>query len=156
MNWKKLIYGILIALIVASFVIIALYALDFSRPWMQENFTPPMLAIFGVPYNFIASSAPVQFIASNPLLIVLVGMIIGICPISFPVLHRGYNAFTGFWAARKMSESSIRLPVDTGIRTQTIQSQTPVGATTRPASTTQPTSPPISEQNETPKEETPT
>lgn len=126
MKLKKLFYGVLVFLIVLSFVIIALYALDETRPWMQANITPPLLAVFGVPYRIIADSAPVQFIASNPLLSILSGMIIGICPISFPMLHRAYNAFTGFWAARKMSESSIRLPVDTGMgKPQTVSVETP-------------------------------
>ncbi len=109
MEWKRTAYRILLILCIVGLVLLVLYALpeDVSptRGWMQTHLGPPLQTAFGGAYTTITTSAPYVFIASNSILILVVGIIIGIVPISFPVIHGAFNKARGWWVKSAAKES---------------------------------------------------
>lgn len=101
------VYQILLILFVAGMVLLCLYAAPPTRPWMETTLGPPVSAMFGSVWTFIIASAPYQFLLANPYLILVVGIVIGVCPLSFPIIHRSFNTIRGKAVGSAIGESSL-------------------------------------------------
>jgi hypothetical protein len=101
------VYQILLIISVALLVLLVLYAAPPTRPWMEANLGPPLTAAFGGAWSTVKASAPYQFLLANPHLILVVGIAIGVCPLSFPIIHRSFNSVRGKFTRSSIQESGL-------------------------------------------------
>lgn len=97
-------YQIFTIIFAVFFVVLCLYAfVDPMRAWMQTNIGPTVLAIFGGIIVGITTS-PIWLHHVAPTLNAwLIGLAMGIFPISFPMIHRTFN-----WYRAKHVQSADR------------------------------------------------
>ena len=114
------------------FLILCFYAfVDPARDWMQINIGPPVLAIFGgIIIAITTSPIWLQYVAPT-LNAWLIGLGLGIVPVSFPLIHRAFNAYRGRWVRSADKESGRTVEIRGS-------SSTPAGATVRPETTSTP------------------
>ena len=101
------VYQFLLILSVVGLVLLVLYAAPPTRPWMEANLGPPLTYAFGSTWTMITASTPYQFLLANPHLILVLGIIIGVCPLSFPIIHRSFNTVRQKFTSSSIKESGL-------------------------------------------------
>jgi len=138
-------YKIFLGIFAVFFVILCLYAfIDPIRIWMQINIGPLVLAVFGGIIIMITTSPLwLQYVAPT-LNAWLIGLALGIIPVSFPLIHRSFN-----WYRTKHVQSADKESGHTYLQDRPISQQTttPEPKKTSKAPPAEPTPPP---QTETP------
>ena len=139
-------YKVLFIIFLVCLGLLVLYALPMTRPWMETNIGPPLMSVGGGIFSGIVASAPVQFLLANPLLIAIIFLILGICPISFPIIHGAFNKHRA-WFVRSSDKESGRIimtePRSVPMTTVAAPTSTPAPATT-PAPAPAPKPEPVS------------
>jgi hypothetical protein len=151
------VYQILLIIIIAGLVLLVLYAIPASisptRPWMEATLGPPLSYIFGSTWSAIKNSSPYQFLLANPYLILVVGIVVGIFPISFPIIHRSFNTVRAKFTRSSIEESGLypKQTFPTQVSTQLPQPE-PTKTASAPAQT-QPITPVAPTPEEKPEAE---
>lgn len=126
------VYQFLLILFVAGMVLLVLYAAPLTRPWMETTLGPPVSAMFGTVYTFAINSPPALFLLANPIWLFIIGIVLGIFPVSFPIIHRSFNTVRGKAVGSAMKESTLyaKQKVHTHVATQVAEK--PEKTTTQP------------------------
>lgn len=130
-------YKILAVLFVIFLALLILYAAPPTRPWMEHTLGPPLNMAFSTVWTSITASAPYQFIIANPLWILILGLILGIVPVSFPILHGAFNFVRGKAVISAAKETGM-YPQQTRPKTTPISTPAPQPTKTESTPTPQP------------------
>ena len=136
-------YKVFVGIFAVFFVILCLFAfVDPVRIWMQINIGPLVLAVFGgIIVAVTTSPIWLQYVAPT-LNAWLIGLALGIVPVSFPLIHRAFNKYRGFWVKSADEESG-----HTYLQERPISQQT---TTPEPKKTSKPPTPAPPLKTETP------
>lgn len=99
----KRLYQIGLIIFLIFLALLMLYAHPATRPWMEANLGPPLTYAFGNAYATVINSPPALFLIANPIWLFIIGIILGIFPVSFPLIHRSFNT-----VRRRFTRSSIK------------------------------------------------
>ena len=143
-------YKLFVVLFAVFFATLCLYAfIDPVEIWMDKNIGPPVLAIFGgVIVAVTTSPLWLQYVAPT-LNAWLIGLALGIVPVSYPLIHRAFNKYRGFWVKSADKESG-RYPLEVQERpiSQQTTTQEPKPTSKAPPPQPEPTPEPVAEKKE--------
>lgn len=129
--------GLIIALVLLALLV--LYAHPTTRPWMEAKLGPPLTYAFGSAYAVIINSPPALFLIANPIWLFIIGVILGVFPISFPLIHRSFNWGRAKFVRSSVNESALYPRQQAPTYTVTQAAQQPEKITTQPVTPVAPT-----------------
>ena len=141
MQKRRIVWIILLLLFLACIGILALYAWEGTRPWMTANASPVIDQVTGGVASTVYNSAPIQFLIANPVISHAIVLVLGVCPLSFPIIHRIFNRVRAVGVKSAIGESALYPKQSAPTFTSTQLPQPQPESTSKPIIQTQPVPP---------------